>query len=211
MKLYHFPFSPNSRRVLAVAYHLGIKLDLEEVDLTKGEHLRPSFIRLNPNHKIPTLVDDDFVLWESAAIMLYLVSTKPGNTLWSDDPRVQADIHRWLFWNTANWGPACGIFIFENLVKKFTNQGAPDPKEIKKGEEQIHRFATVLDDHLKGRDWLVGKNVTLADYAVGSMLDLEEAAQIPLEKYRNIKRWYGSLEMLDAWKKSAPSNFVKKQ
>jgi glutathione S-transferase len=209
MKLYHMPISPNSRRVLAVAYHLGLKLDLEEVDLMKGEHLRPSFLKLNPNHQIPTLEDGDFVLWESAAIMLYLASKKPGSSLWSDDPRVQADINRWLFWNVANWGPACGIFIFENLVKKFTHQGAPDPDEIKKGEAQFHRFATVLDDHLKGREWLVGKNVTLADYAVGSVLELAEAAHLPVEKYQNIKRWYGNIEKQDAWKKSAPANFMK--
>ena len=209
MKLYHFPFSPNSRRVLAVAFHLGIDLELEEVDLTKGEHLRPSFIKLNPNHKIPTLVDGDFVLWESAAIMLYLSGMKPGNTLWSDQPRVQADIYRWLFWNVANWGPACGFFIFEHLVKKFTHQGPPDPGELEKGNLQVQRFATVLDDHLQGREWLVGNNVTLADYAVGAVLELAEAAHMPVEPYRNIRRWYGNIEKLEAWKKSAPANFIK--
>jgi len=211
MKLYHFPASPNSRRVLAVAYHLGLDLELEEVDLTQGEHLRPAFIRLNPNHKVPTLVDGDFVLWESAAIMLYLVSKKPGTTLWSEDPRVQADIHRWLFWNVANWSPACGIFIFEHLVKKFTNQGPPDPSEIERGAGLFHRFATVLDDYLQGRVWLVGNTVTLADYAVAATLDLAEAAQMPVDKYRNIRRWYGDIEKLEAWKKSAPANFMAKQ
>jgi len=60
MKLYHFPPSPNSRRVLAVAYHLGMELELENVSLPKGEQMEPDFIKLNPNHKIPTLVDDDF-------------------------------------------------------------------------------------------------------------------------------------------------------
>jgi glutathione S-transferase len=211
MKLYHMPVSPNSRRVLAVAYHLGIPLDLEELDLPQGEHLRPSFIKLNPNHKVPTLVEGDFVLWESAAIMLYLAGKKPGNTLWSGDPRVQADIYRWLFWNTANWGPACGIFIYEHLVKKFINQGPADPAELKKGEDQFHRFATVLDDHLQERDWLVGNNLTLADYAVGSVLDLAEAAQMPVEKYHHTRRWYGNIEKQDAWKKSAPANFMKTQ
>lgn len=210
MKLYHFPVSPNCRRVLAVAYHLGIDLELEEVDLPKGEHLQPSFIRLNPNHKVPTLVDGDFVLWESGAIMVYLASLKPGTSLWSSEPRVQADINRWLFWHAANWGPACSIFIYEHLVKKLTGQGPPDPAELGKGEEQFHRFATVLDDYLQGRAWLVGENVTLADYAVGSMLDLAGTAHYPLEKYRNITHWYGDIEKLEAWKKSAPANFIKK-
>ncbi|MBM2830619.1 MAG: Glutathione S-transferase [Gammaproteobacteria bacterium] len=208
MKLYHFPPSPNSRRVLAVAYHLGIPLDLETIELPKGEHLKPGFIKLNPNHKIPTLVDGDFVLWESSAIMLYLLSKKPGSSLYSNDPKIQADINRWLFWNIAHWGPACGVFIYEYLVKKFRNLGGPDPNEIKRGEDLVHLFAPVLNDHLKGRQWLVGNDVTVADYAVGSFLDLKEVAHLPVDKYKEINRWYGDIEKLDAWKKSAPANFM---
>jgi len=208
MKLYHFPVSPNSRRVLAVTYHLGIELELETVQLPKGEHLKPGFIKLNPNHKIPALVDGDFVLWESSAIMLYLLSKKPGNTLYSSDPETQADINRWLFWNIAHWNSACGIFIYEHLVKKFLNAGDPDPAEIKKGEELFHRFANVLDHHLKDREWLVGNHLTVADYAVGASLDLKEAAHYPADQYHEIKRWYGSIEKLETWKKSAPANFM---
>jgi len=207
MKLYHFPPSPNSRRVLAVAYHLGIEPELVTVQLPKGEHLKPAFVKLNPNHKIPTLVDDDFVLWESSAIMLYLLSKKPGNSLYSSDPEIQADINRWLFWNIAHWAPACGIFIYEYLVKKFLDQGGADPAEIRKGEELFHRFARVLDNHLHNRDWLVGNNLTVADYAVGSVLDLAAAARYPEGEYREIDRWYGNIMQLDAWKRSAPENF----
>lgn len=208
MKLYHFPVSPHSRRVLAVAFHLGIDLELETVQLPMGEHLKPEFIKMNPNHKIPTLVDGDFVLWESAAIMLYLVSKKPGNILYSNDPKIQADINRWLFWNSAHWNPACGIYVFEYLVKKFTNQGEPDPAEIKRADELFHRFAKVLNDHLKGREWLVGDHVTVADYAVGSMLDLSKDAHFPVDKYKEVLRWYGNIEKQDAWNKSAPANFM---
>ncbi len=208
MKLYHFPPSPNSRRVLAVAYHLGIDLELEALQLPKGEHLKPGFVKLNPNHKIPTLVDGDFVLWESSAIMLYLLSKKPVSTLYSDDPHVQADINRWLFWNMSHWNTTCTLYIFEYLIKKFLKAGDPDPAELKKADELFHRFAQVLEHHLKGRDWLVGNHVTLADYAVGSLLDLAEAAHYPVAKYTEIKRWYGNIEKLDAWKKSAPANFM---
>ena len=207
MKLYHFPPSPNSRRVLAVAYHLGFDPELIPVQIPQGEHLKPGFIKLNPNHKIPTLVDDDFILWESSAIMLYLISKKPGNSLYSNDAKIQADINRWLFWNIAHWAPACGIFIYEHLVKKFLNEGDADPAEIKKGEEQFHRFAQVLDDHLNNRDWLVGNNLTVADYAVASLLDLTEAAHYPAGHYQEISRWYKNIMQLEAWKKSAPENF----
>jgi glutathione S-transferase len=81
MKLYHFPRSPNTRKVLAVIVHLGLNTELETVDLLKGEQMKPEFIRLNPNHKTPALQDGDFLLWESNAIMQYLASRKPGSKL----------------------------------------------------------------------------------------------------------------------------------
>jgi len=93
-------------------------------------------------------------------------------------------------------------------VKKFLNAGDPDPAEIKKGEELFHRFANVLDHHLKDREWLVGNHLTVADYAVGASLDLKEAAHYPADQYHEIKRWYGSIEKLETWKKSAPANFM---
>lgn len=208
MKLYHFPPSPNSRRVLAVAYHLGIELELENIALPKGEQMNPPFVELNPNHKIPTLVDEDFVLWESTAIMQYLARKKPDHALWPDEPRIQADINRWLCWNIAHWSPACGIFVYEYIVKQFMNRGDPDPLELGKGEGQFHLFAEVLDKHIRDRDWLVGKNVTLADYAVGSFLDLAEPAYLPVDDYADIVRWYSNIGKLDAWKKSSPDNFT---
>ena len=209
MKLYHFPPSPNSRRVLAVAYHLGLDPELIDVSLPKGEHMQPEFIALNPNHKIPTFIDDDgFTLWESTAIMQYLAKKESGHTLYPDDLKQQADTNRWLYWNIAHWSPACGIYVFEYLFKKLLKLGDPDPDELKKGDELFSRFADVLDNHLKNRKWLVGDTITLADYAVGSFLDYIEAAHMPIDNFDQIQRWYTDIEALESWKKSAPSNFM---
>lgn len=205
MKLYHFPISPNSRRVVAVLHHLDLNCELVAVDLSKGEQMTPDFLRLNPNHMIPTLVDGDFVLWESNAIMQYLCSKVPDNSLWPSNPVTQADISRWQFWQAAHFGSACGIMIFERLIKKLRNMGEPDLQEIAKGEERFHRFAQVLDAHLKGREWLVGDSVTLADFSVGSFLDLAEMAQYPMTPYVEITRWYRNIEQLPAWQSSAPA------
>jgi len=206
MKLYHFPPSPNSRVVIALAYHLGISLELETVNLFKGQQMHSEFVKLNPNHMIPTLIDGDFVLWESTAIMQYLAATHPGNTLWPIDVRVQADINRWMSWRLAHWGAACGIFIFERLVKPNIGLGDADSAEIAKGEERFHRFAKVLNDHLRGRLWLVNDYLTLADFSVGGPLDLRDVAGYPLGSYREITRWYTQLEALPAWQRSAPKN-----
>lgn len=203
MKLYHFPLSPNSRKVVAVLHHLHMDCELEAVDLSKGEQMKPDFIKLNPNHAIPTLVDGDFVLWESNAIMPYLCAKIPGNSLYPSDPRQQADINRWLFWQSSHFGSACGIFIFENVIKKvFLNQEA-DALEIAKGEERFHRFAEVLENHLKNRDWLVGNDLTLADFAVGSFLTLTQMARYPIGQYSEIARWYSNLEKIPSWQSSA--------
>ena len=209
MKLYHFPPSPYSRRVLAVAYHLGLDPELVELSIPKGEHMNPDFVALNPNHKIPTFVNDDgFTLWESSAIMQYLANKEPGHTLYSDDIKVQADINRWMFWDIAHWSPACGVYVYEYLVKNILNLGEPDPDEIQKGDELFCRFAEVLDNHLKGRDWLIAKDVTLADYAVGSFLDHAEVAHMPIDNFEQIQRWYANIASLEAWQRSAPSNFM---
>ncbi len=111
---------------------------------------------------------------------------------------------RWQCWQLAHWGQACDILTYERLVKKLTGQGDPDPAEIAKGEENFHLFAAVLNQHLKGRKWIVGDNVSLADMSVGAPLTYADAAQFPLESYAEVRRWYSGLEELDAWKKSAP-------
>ncbi|MGH8583650.1 MAG: glutathione S-transferase family protein [Gammaproteobacteria bacterium] len=204
MKLYHFPMSPNSRCVLAALSELGIECELEALDLTKGEQMRPEFLRLNPNHMIPTLVDGDFVLWESNAILQYLCGQRPGNSLWPGDPRTRADISRWQFWNAAHFGSACSLFVYERLVKRFRDLGEADPAEIAKGEQRFHRFAQVLDQHLKGRRWLVGDRHTLADFSVGAPLALSGMAGYPIAAYAEMQRWYAGIESLEAWKLSAP-------
>ena len=118
MKLYGFPPSPNTRKVQAVAAHLDIPLELEFVNLAKGEARTTEFLLINPGGRTPVLVDGDFTLWESNAIMQYLGSKKK-NTLWPADARARADIARWQFWQVAHWHQGCGTFLWENMVKKM--------------------------------------------------------------------------------------------
>src|SRR6202158_596909 len=168
MKLYVFPPSPRAMKVVALAEHLQLEHETRLVDLTKGEQMKPEFAALNPNQRMPVLEDDSFVLWESNAILQYLAAKKPGSGLWPTDARGQADVPRWPSWDAADWSPTCAILTFERLVKKLTGQGEPDPAQIAKGETQFHKFAKVLNAHLKGRKWLGGNQLTIADFAVGA-------------------------------------------
>src|ERR1700726_5280546 len=98
MKLYGFPLSSNTWKVRALAAYLKTPLEFEFVDLTKGASHTPAYLAINPTGRTPTLVDGDFKLWESNAIMQYIAG-KSANALWpTDDAKKRADIARWQFW-----------------------------------------------------------------------------------------------------------------
>ena len=92
IELFVFPPSPNAFKVLAVANHLGVDYALRWLDLRKGEQKSPEYAALNPNMKMPTLKEGDFVLWESNAIMQYLASKRPEMGLLPKDERARFDV-----------------------------------------------------------------------------------------------------------------------
>lgn len=202
MKLYTFPASPNSLRITAVAYQVRLPLELVPVDLTKREHMTPEFTQLNPNNKIPVLVDGDFVLWESGAIMHYLAELKPRSKLVPREREARMRMHQWMYWNATSLGAAAQFLVFEHLVKGLLHLGEPDPNEIRRGEEGMHRFCKVLNEHLRGRDFLVGDGLTLADHHVASTFVHAEAGRYPLSGYDEVRRWSGQMLTSRPWKKA---------
>jgi glutathione S-transferase len=203
MKLYGFPPSPNTWKVSAVAAHLGIPLELELVDLTKPR--TPDYLALNPTGRAPTLVDGDFVVWESNAIMQYLAS-RTANSLWPNDARTRADIMRWQSWQLAHWSKeGCEPLIFQRLVKAFLKLGPPDEAIVAKGTEAFNREARVLDDHLSKRSYLVGNAMTLADFSVAAPLFYTKEAELPLAPYSHVRDWFARVSALPAWRDTAPA------
>ena len=123
MLLYNANLSPNALRVRAVAHELGIALEIVDVDLRNGENRSEAFLALNPNAKVPVLIDDDFVLWESRAINVYLASVKPEQGLYPDDPRKRAIVDQWSYWQAIHLGPAMQRVVFERLLKSKFGMG----------------------------------------------------------------------------------------
>ncbi|MBM3540917.1 MAG: glutathione S-transferase family protein [Alphaproteobacteria bacterium] len=203
MKLLTFPPSTNTRKVQLVAHTLGLPLEIAMVDLTKGEHRRPDFLALNPNGKIPVLVDGKTVLWESSAIMIHIAEKRP-NALWPADPAARIDILRWLFWDGAHWQPTIAVFLFQNLVKPLLGLGAPDDALLAAARPEVARYAAVLDGHLVARDWIAGAGPTLADFAIAPVLHYAPQAKAPVEGYANVTRWMARIRDLPAWKATEP-------
>jgi glutathione S-transferase len=204
MKLYGFPPSPNTWKVRALAAHLGVPLELEFIDLSKGAQYAPAYLALNPTGRTPTLVDGDFKLWESNAILQYIAG-KSANSLWPNDARSRADIAHWQFWQLAHWGAeACQPLTFQRLVKKILNLGPPDEAAIAKGTEAFNKEAKMLDAHLAKQKYMVGDTLTIADFAVAAPLLYAKEAEMPLAPYGNVRGWFERVTALPCWRETAP-------
>ena len=205
MKAYLVNGSPNSRKVLSVARHLGVGLVIRWLDFTKGDTRDPGFLSLNPNGMVPALVDGDFVLWEANVINIYLAGTADMQTLFPDYPRFRADITRRLCWELANYNKALSITAFQSVAKPAFGLGEPDQHLIDTLVEQYHRFAAVLESPLEGRRFLVGDDWSLADYAVGHVEMFIHRVPIDLDPYPNISAFYQRLRDNPHWVSTAPA------
>ena len=205
MQLYYFETS-NPRKACAVARHLNVPVDFVRLDLTKGENKTPEYLAINPNGKVPALVDGDVCLWEATAIMCYLAD-KAGSDLWPKDSR-QIEVLRWISWDLMHFSRHAGTLFFQHAIKARFGFGDPDPAAVEEAMGFFRRFAAILNEHLKGRQYLVGDGLTVADFSVGSLLPDAAAAKLPLEEFPEIQRWYAQLEQLPAWREPFPSQSV---
>jgi glutathione S-transferase len=203
MKLYGFPASTNTWLVRAVAAQLDFSLDFQMVDLMKGEARSPDFLKLNPTGRVPVLTDGDFSLWEANAIIQYIASQTP-NSLYPENVQTRAYILQWQSWQLAHWSLACQPIQYENFVKPQLKMGEPDAEALAQATERFHKEAKMLDQHLVNRKYLVGDELTIADFAVASYLAYSGPARFPLEPYGNIRRWFEQISVLPAWRNSAP-------
>lgn len=202
MKLYSMHNSNNCRRVNATIQHLG--LDVAVIEQGMGDLKKPELLAINPNGKVPVLVDGDLSLWESRSIMQYLAAKKPDNTLWPNDTKRRADIARWQFWEAVHLSRGTAPYAFENLFKKIFMKQGPDHAALAAGEKEWHTFAPVLNAQLESRKWILGDDLTLADFSVGGCFSYADASGLPWNDYAHIKAWWARLNEVPAWKSTAP-------
>ncbi len=203
LKLYAFPPSPRSFKVLWAAHHLGIDYELALVDLTKGAQRAPAYTTLNPNARAPSIEDRGFVLWESNAIVEYLASLKPDSGILPQETHARLAITKWLYWESAHWDPACAVFVFERVVKRLFRTGEPDERELARGTQLFERAAKVLDSELQKHRYVAGDRFTAADLSVGADMCAAAMAEYPLEGFAGIRRWSDEICALPSWQKTA--------
>ena len=202
MKLYYNPLSPNVRRARLTVAVLGIEVEEKLLDFSKGEHKSPEFLALNPNGAVPTLVDGDFVLTESRAIMQYLAAKKPESGLLPRDEQSRADVTRWQFWDAAHFSPQLGTLAFEKIIKGMMGLGEPDAAKIQEALTNFRRFASVLEQRLNGKMFVVGNALTIADLTLAASLMYAAQTEAPVSEFPNLQSWLSRITALDGWKKT---------
>jgi glutathione S-transferase len=203
MKIHLFPPSGRVIANVALKHHLELEWEVVNVDLGRGDNRTLAYKALNSNQKVPTLQDGDLVLWESNAILMYLASKRPDSGMWPLQPHMQADVLRWMFWESAHWdAESIGMVAYEKRSRTVLGQGTADPAFIARGEQNFDRFAPVLEQALERKKWLVGGQVTIADFSVAGLVPSAEALGLPLAKLPNVQRWYGDVASLPAWRQA---------
>ncbi|XP_017026652.1 uncharacterized protein [Drosophila kikkawai] len=185
MDLYYYPVVSACRNVLMVAKALGLELNKTLVNTLKGEQLSPEFIKINPQHTVPTLVDNGFILWESRAITIYLVE-KYGkdDSLYPKDPQIQAVINQRLYFDHSNmYGSLAAYYFKAFLTGKFGSE-----EDLKKSTDTFE----FLNSFLEGQDYLACDHLTLADIAILSNVANFDALGFDISKYPNVARWYAN-------------------
>lgn len=197
MKLYYAE-TMNSYKTCAVARHVGLAVDFRRIDLKKGEQRTPEFLAINPNGKAPALVDGDLKLWESNAIMCHLAMTA-GSGLWPRDAR-QVEVIRWFNWSADHFSRFAGELYFQNIIRAEFGLGEPDTQVVGEALDYVRKYAGILNTHLDDRHYLLGDELTLADFAVATTLPYARDARIPIEDFPAVESWHDRLMQLPAWR-----------
>jgi glutathione S-transferase len=204
MKLYINPMSSNARRATMAAIALDVPVELVMVDMRQGEHRQPSFLAINPIGKVPALVDGDLCLSESWAIMLYLASVSPHATLYPTEPKARARVHQWMFWAANHFHPRVSVLDFENMIKGWMNMGPPDADIVEKAGVEVDRLAGQLNAQLEKTAFACGATMTIADYALSTVLQTIDMAKLPVKHHPALMAWFDKMRATPAWQQTEP-------
>jgi glutathione S-transferase len=189
IKLYRHPLSGHSRRAQLALSLLGIEHELVDVDLMKGAHKAPEFIKMHPFGQVPVLDDNGTIVFDSNAILVYLATKFDAERRWLPrDPKGQADVQAWLSVAAGQiaFGPAAA-----RLITVF---GAKyNPEDV---IGRAHTLLKVMEAQLATRSFLVGSTATVADIAGYSYVAAAPEGNVDLAAYPNVRTWLARVEAL---------------
>jgi glutathione S-transferase len=188
MRLHSVTFSPNCRKVEAFIHQFELDVEIVQVDMKDPITKTDGFKKLNPNGKVPTLVDDNGDgLWESNVILTYLASLHPETDVLPSDVRQRAETEKWLSWQGSHLGPAVGRVFNKN------------EEIVSDAKEELAKLSLVLDAQLDGKEYVTGK-LSVADFALGSYVACMPTEHFDFNGYANISSWLARVCALPGFK-----------
>ncbi|MGH1463484.1 MAG: glutathione S-transferase family protein [Neptuniibacter sp.] len=180
--------TPNGRKISIMLEALRLPYQIHPVNIQAREQFEPDFTKISPNNKIPALVDDEgpdgkrVELFESGAILLYLAE-KTGEFI-PCDPLERLECLQWLMWQMGGFGPFLGQ---AHHFLRFAKEDVPYAKQRYKKEAE--RLWQVLDQQMVGRKFIIGEDLTIADFSIYPWAMRNEWQEIDLDNYPHAKAW----------------------
>ncbi len=195
--------SPNVIKVLVACQELGLAYERKPLDIMRGEQFTPAYLAINPNNKIPAILDHapadggaPLPLFESGAILIYLAE-KQGALLPTESRR-RSEVFAWLMWQMAGQGPMLGqAGHFRNYAPE------PNPYGIRRYSDEAARLYGVLDRRLADREFVAG-DYSIADIACWPWILFRDHHGISLDDYPNVARWFAQIEARPAVARAIP-------
>jgi GSH-dependent disulfide-bond oxidoreductase len=182
--------TPNGKKVSIMLEEIGLPYEVRPVNLSQGEQMKPEYLAVNPNNKIPSIVDSDgpggqaLKLFESGAILMYLAE-KTGK-FWPQEMRKRYEVIQWLMFQMGGVGPMFGqANYFFRLTEKVSYA-------IERFHKEALRLYKVLDQELGRKEYLAGE-YSIADIATYPWVWRHDIHQVKLEEFPNVKRWYDAI------------------
>lgn len=204
MLLYMHPVSNTCRPILHYIADNNLPIDQELVDLMTGEHHKEPYVSLNPNRQVPTLVDGDFILSESSAILKYLAD-KFDLPTYPKDLKKRAKVNEVMDWFNTSLYRDYGYGVVYPQI--FPHHKRPSDEiqtgTLAWGKEGTKKWLQVLNDHWLGNanSYLVGDALTIADYFGAALLTCGDPIRTEFKNYPNIARWLANMQAMPNWAK----------
>ena len=199
IELYYWP-TPNGWKITIMLEECGVPYEVRYVDIAKGEQFEPQFLQISPNNRMPAIVDPDgpggepISVFESGAILRYLAN-KTGR-FYARQPREQAKVDEWLFWQVGNLGPMAG------QAHHFRNYAREDiPYAIARYTREVTRCYRVMDRRLAAVEFLAGP-YSIADMACYGWIVPHKRQGQDLDDLPNLKRWFEAVGARPAVKRA---------
>ena len=180
--------TPNGRKVSIALEELGLAYNVHALNLKAAEQKTPSFLAINPNGRIPAIVDraeDDFAVFESGAILIYLA--EKARALLPSDAQARSRVLQWLMWQMSGLGPMQGQ---ANVFFRYWAE--PIPTVIARYQNEVTRLFGVMDGQLEKSEWLTDA-YSIADIACYPWIAQHDWSGVPLEPFEHLARWFAAM------------------